>query len=281
MKRLTTHLTPSTFIAFLALIFAVTGVSFAATGATGTGGGGGNKNNQNLVASTAKAKKKAPVKSTRGPAGPKGATGATGATGAAGATGPAGGPGPQGPQGNAGTNGTNGENGKEGSVGHEGKQGKEGKEGPPGAIHGQEPLPSKATETGAWVVGPAAAAGAVATSISFPIQLATPLSDSGCGEAKEPCQTHVIDVAGNEVTHPKEEHSKYCKGNAAAPTAEPGNLCVYEAVEEEAGFNPLLKAITEATNASEEGANQTGAVLTLAAREPNGTARGTWAVTAE
>ena len=96
----------------------------------------------------------------------------------------------------------------------------------------------------------------------------------------------MINVAGKEVNGFEEEHSKFCTGSAAHPTAEPGNLCVYAAIEEKAVLNKfagavLTPATVTGTSADEEGAGETGAVLNVVAAEPEGTARGTWAVTAE
>jgi hypothetical protein len=162
MQKLTKHLTPSTGVALLAFCFAVTGVSFAATGAGsggGNGGGAGNKNNKSsLVASTAKSKGKTGPRKSKGKTGPRGArgpAGPAGKNGVAGSAGPAGATGPQGPAGPNGTNGTNGEKGEQGEKGKPGKAGEAGAPGEPGeagVIHGQEPLPKGASETGAWSV---------------------------------------------------------------------------------------------------------------------------------
>ena len=264
LRKLKIHLNPATGIAFLALIFAVTGVSYAAS----SGSGGGNQNNNSrLVASTSKAKSKAKA-GPRGPAGPKGATGATGATGPAGATGPGGpvgatGPlGPVGPQGPTGPEGPTGPKGNTGNTGAAGTNGKNvvvgtatvgsgageceaggatvevaGEASTKKAVcngknggGGSGTLEPGKTETGSWSFsgsGPGTA-NLVLAQISFPVKLAAAMSDSKCEKAEEPCQVHFINSSGEEVGELNETTPKDCKGTAAAPTAEPGNLCVYE-----------------------------------------------------
>ena len=292
MKRITKHINPATGIAFLALIFAVTGVSFAATG----GSGGGNKNNsQNLLASTSKAKPKTKA-GPRGPAGPKGATGATGPAGPAGATGPGGAQGPQGAVGNTGATGNTGEKG-ESITGKTGPQGPKGVEGEPWTDGGT--LPAGKTETGSWSFsgsGPGPL-NIIVAQISFPIRLAAslspgepPLGGPECEFAKEPCQVHYINTNGEEIGGLKENQptNKNCKGTAAEPTAEPGNLCVYErqtdGVEIEAGKTIIVPSSTglQGFTESQSGAATAGAIVQLTGEAGKANfGFGTWAVTAE
>ena len=254
MKRLTKHATPSTFIALLALIFALTGGAFAATNGTGNGGGKGNKNNQTLTATTAK-KKPAP-KGARGPAGPKGATGATGATGAAGPAGPAG---PAGAAGAKGENGAAGTNGTDGTNGKEGNEGQPGQPGEPGAIHpgnpvgSAEPLPSKATETGAWAYGLTEAA-FTRVAISFPIPLAAVLPE-----------TNAIFVEESQGTAPPN-----CPGTVKKPEAAPGYLCVYGL-----GSSTAFDVATDPETGA-AGPGTSGAILQFEGAK----GFGSWAVTA-
>ena len=258
------RITPATVLATVALIFAMSGGAYAAS--------------HFLITKTSQIKPSvlAQLKGKAGPAGAKGANGANGAQGAQGAGGPQGPAGPGGPQGPAGPAGATGPQGPKGTSGTSGTNGEN------GVIHGQEPLPSKATETGAWLItNTTTETKPVGAAISFPIQLAAPLSNEECAEGKAPCQVHVIDVAGNEVNEKggEEEHSKFCTGTAIKPTAEPGNLCIYAAVEEKTPA-PHFDGVTPAVTIGEEGASVTGAVVSLFA-EAEGTARGSWAVTAE
>jgi hypothetical protein len=185
--------------------------------------------------------------SLKGAAGKPGANGAAGATGpagagTAGATGPAG---PQGPQGILGTNGTNGTNGAPGAKGETGS---------PWTAGGT--LPAKATETGTWTAGPSKEVAGVFVPISFPIQLKEPL---------EKTNVHYV-----TATSPSSE----CPGSVETPTAEPGNLCVYEAPFGGGQFGGILTPELAA-----EGAGVSGAVMTFSP-DPSVTATGSWAVTA-
>jgi hypothetical protein len=272
------NLNPPTFIALLALLFALTGGAFAATGGSGSGPA-----HVTLTAGAAKAKPKAKA-GPRGPAGPKGATGAAGTTGPAGPTGPAGATGPAGPAGagtpgTPGTPGANGTNGANGTEGKEGARGLKGVEGEPWTPNST--LPSGATETGVWSFGPLAPGTrfifpAVA---SFTVQLAAPLSDSGC-ESKTTCQAHLIDdsAGGKEVGGAEEEHPVNCTGTVEKPTAKPGNLCVY--IQEVNHATPA--GVFMQSPSKEQGAQVTGAFGGFeTASEGEAEGFGSWAVTAE
>lgn len=180
----------------LALVFAMSGGAYAAS--------------RYVVTSTRQISPKV-LKALKGHAGANGAQGAAGPTGPAGATGPAGLAGQQGPAGQAGKEGPpgkNGENGKDGTTGF------------------TETLPSGKTEKGDWNAAENVSAGAVlvVNSVSFNIPLATaPVVHYITSKGNEP-----VDNGGTI----EEVKSTSCLGNAAEPSATPGNLCVYGEAEE-------------------------------------------------
>ncbi|HEY5941576.1 MAG TPA: hypothetical protein VIT89_01785 [Solirubrobacterales bacterium] len=203
--------------------------------------------------------------------------GKPGAAGAAGATGPAGAPGAKGDAGAAGTNGTNGTNGSNGKsvvIGNAttcpsgGKTVEvEGSGVKSNVCNGQtgftETLPAGMTETGAWVVGitPLGTTLYVRTPISFPIPLSADLAAAN---------VHYVNVG--------ETAPAGCTGGtAAAPTADPGHLCVYETFESFLVFEAILKPTSDS---EAPGAGATGALLRFDGEE-EAQAWGTWAVTAE
>lgn len=263
-KRL--HLTPSAVIASFALVFAMTGGAYAAS--------------KYVITSTKQISPKV-LKSLTGKAGANGANGAAGpagATGLAGATGsagPAGGTGPQGPA---------------GATGPAGPAGGKGAPGAPGVIQPGETLPVGSTETGAWAFGPVASLGS-STRVpvaSFVVPLAAPLAGSGCftekvgGPLVGPCKVHYINAAGKErventVAETLEElPSVACTGNATAPQAESGNLCVYAAEENE------TESVSERIRnpaTGQAGAGTTGAYEFFNVERDGPAAAGTWAVT--
>ncbi len=270
-------------VAVIALVFAMLGGAYATTSDGGK------------ATSSAKAKK--------GPRGPKGAAGP------AGPAGPAGSAGAKGDTGAAGSNGSNGANGKSAEVasftgsktvggvtctegglevksasattlvcnGKKGTNGTNGDPGPAGSpwtVDGT--LPSGKTETGSWAFGPMAAGAIPGTeiikqSISFPIQLVGGLGASN---------VHFINANGKEEKLPfelEEVTSATCHGTAAAPTADPGNLCVYTAALSKAKiWNELLQSPIDAS----PGTSVAGAVLNFGFVEAGAEGRGTWAVTA-
>ncbi len=245
----------------LALVLAMSGGAFAA--------------GKFLVTSTKQISPKV-LKSLQGKAGPAGAVGAQGAAG------PAGPQGPSGPAGPAGTPGAKGEAGPEGKEGKVGKDGKAGVTGSPWTAGGT--LPSGKTETGTWSFGPVESSAEATPSIaSFPIPLAAPLSGAGCEEEIAPCQVHFINQFGKEVVGGKEKQSGVCTGNVAAPTAAPGNLCVYAAELNNVFIQVAASERIKPVSPSGIGAGTTGAVWAGIFKEnPGGfSGYGTWAVTAE
>lgn len=262
------HVSPAMVIATMALVLAMTGGAYAA--------------GKYLITSTKQISPKV-LKSLQGKAGPAGPVGAAGAAGA-GTPGPAG---PQGPQGNPGSNGSNGSNGTsattESFAGIKGacenggvlvkSAGPEvpvcnGKNGTTGFT---ETLPSEKTETGAWSVS---APASTEYNLVFTLSFSVPLSDA-LGEAN----VHYVGEDGNGTS---------CPGSAAAPTAEPGNLCVYqefaEGVEVEAGGKGIAKAIIRPDNTAPTGTTQgaaTSGAMVLLFREVTERvfAYGSWAVT--
>jgi Collagen triple helix repeat (20 copies) len=186
--------------------------------------------------------------------------GKPGKNGATGATGPAG---PAGAAGVKGDAGAKGEQGAPGEPGGQGVPGERGKPGNPGLSGFTETLPPGKTETGSWVIGvtPAGTTLPLKTAISFPI----PLSQSLTGT-----QVHFVKAGETAPTG--------CTGGtAAAPTAEPGNLCVYETT---ALFISNTGIYDPTTTTEEQGASPFGAVIRYTGEEES-SAWGTFAVTEE
>lgn len=301
LSALRKHLNPATVLALVALVFAVTGGAFAANG--GGSGGGRGSDSATLTASAAKSKPKTKA-GPRGPAGPAGKTGATGPAGATGPGGPAGPVGPTGPAGTgtAGINGTNGTNGtsvtsteftgaKNGKCPAGGSEFKSASptatyacNGAPAAGGGfPETLPPEKTETGSWSLPGKGFNEYVYSSISFPIPLKAALEAS---------DVHYVG--------PHETVTE-CPGTAAAPEAEPGNLCLYQGLAfglhvTEANGKPTETAKIEIfppsglpqglSGTDSDGADTSGAGLqgerAEASTEAEGLAAwGSWAVTAE
>ncbi|HWA53607.1 MAG TPA: hypothetical protein VG816_05480 [Solirubrobacterales bacterium] len=254
-------------ISVIALVFAMFGGAYAASNSSGDGKATASK-----------------TKTVKGPRGPKGATGPAGPQGPAG---------PKGDTGAAGSNGTIGIPGAPGmsvtstelSVGNENCEfggseftaasgtsyacnGAEGAEGPAGSPWTVNGLPSGASETGTWAVGPYPAGGFFYSPISF----AVPLS---VGSA---VAVHFINIHGQEERESGEiGTSADCPGSVTHPTALPGNLCVYEQTRSGA-FESGEGLSYEYSPPVAEG-NMTGINMVLFA-EPGGAARGDWVVTA-
>lgn len=262
------RVTYTNIVMTVALVFAMSGGAYAA--------------GKYMITSTKQISPKV-LASLKGVKGKNGAPGATGSTGPAGTAGPA------------------GANGKEGPIGKEGAAGKEGasgqsvtskevttKEAACGGVGGSEftsasgktvvcngspwtgggTLPSGSTETGvvATATMPVGSVGIARTSISFTVPL------RGTVEA------HVVGVEEGQGEADANVPSG-CKGNAAEPQAERGNLCVFMSSE----LNVSVAGATAPETGEPEKAGKTGAVMFFAASEPSKgiSAIGTWAVTAK
>jgi Collagen triple helix repeat (20 copies) len=194
LQRIRRHFNATGLVAVLALVLAMSGGAFAA--------------GRYLITST-KQIKPSVLKQLQGKAG------------AAGTQGPAGPAGPAGPQGSAGAKGEPGAPGKEGPPGKNGENGKDGTTGFTAT------LPPEKTETGDWGMFISATEEAVISdSVSFNIPLAAPLDGQHVHYIRDDGEEAFVE--GEEV---KERKSTVCLGSATAPSAEPGELCVYAASE--------------------------------------------------
>jgi Collagen triple helix repeat (20 copies) len=283
-------------IAVIALVFAMLGGAYAANNS------GGSK-------ATASAKGKPGPRGKTGKTGPAGPTGPQGPAGPAGAKGDAGAAGANGKDGSNGTNGANGANGKnaeaipfagsKGPIGGvtctegglevksasattlvcNGAKGTNGTNGTNGTTGFTETLPSGETETGSWAFGRTAAG---VTELEVPISFAIPLTAELGGSLTGTSAVHYINSAGNEVIlneefELEEIESTKCLGEAAAPTAVSGNLCVYAASA--ANATTFSGRIRKASSpGGEPGADTAGAHLDFLVTEGAG-GNGTWAVT--
>jgi hypothetical protein len=263
-------------VACIALVLATTGAAFAAGKLTG-----GQKKEVEKIAKKFAGKPGANGSpGAQGPAGPDGKVGASGSNGTPGTPGKgvvvSTASGAECPGGVSGTkfevegSGTSSHvcNGKNGTTGF------------------TENLPSGKTEKGVWTfeedritdlpptVGVPEAIGNSKVPLSFPIPLAEPLP----GE-----NVHFINEEGEEQLGPGNAvPSTACTGTPAQPTAEPGNLCVYET------FQANAFAASELITPIAEGRQGARVQFFLQAPEetPEGahvavSATGTFAVTAE
>jgi hypothetical protein len=270
-KRIT--LTNTALIA--ALVFAMTGGAYAAS--------------KYVITSTKQISPKV-IKSLQGKAGANGPAGPAGAPGAAGPAGPAG-TGTQGPAGNNGEPGAKGTNGtsvtstvlatenahcKEGGSEFTAAEGKKtyACNGSPWTVG---TLPSGKTETGMLAISgmPVILGGSplMKAAISFPIPL-----DEGA-------KVNIIGIEEGEneanAKLPEEGGVQVCKGNQAAPLAEPGHLCIFLSTERRvAGVG------TSAPPGGTEGSTGEEGVIFAASGEPESTEKGleilgVWTVTAK
>jgi hypothetical protein len=266
----------------LALVFAMSGGAFAAK--------------KYLITSTKQISPKALAQlkgakgaaGERGPQGPQGEKGANGSNGTNGTPGAKGETGPAGSTGPAGKDGTNassksftGEKKLGGvtcttgglevtsasgvSLVCNGEKGAEGPPGPQGSIAGT--LPHGVTETGAWVVRVELPNEKEFKIFTIPISFTSRL---------------VSALEGSNVEYVKKGATgANCTGNAEAPTAPSGFLCVYGEGEPRVVAGLVEKAAgSQATGASIAGAYLVyGASTGEKETEPGNNAYGTWAVT--
>jgi hypothetical protein len=291
------RLTYSNVAATLALVFAMSGGAYAMSGGgvaqalepsaweTASAPAAHRAGSETTLASAAK--KKAKSKSTTGARGPAGPAGKTGPAGAAGPAGPAG---EKGAAGSNGTNGTNGTNGKSvvASAASEAeckekvggtKLEVEGSGKPEHVCNGKngttgftETLPGGKTETGVWGVGPTTS-GFGRALISFTIPLKAALTESHLHYIKEgPEKLEVIIENGVATTNT--QPSTACLGTVLEPTAEPGNLCVYE--NSNSGAFEEFETPSAATK--DHGAGRAGVEAYIVGSVVS--AQGSWALTA-
>lgn len=265
--------TAGMIVAIIALIAALSGAAYAAKGAL-------SGKQKKEVAKIAKK-----FQGT-GPTGAKGDTGSTGATGSTGSTGATGSSGADGKSVTS-APATSGEcGGVAGGVKYtlNGSTTKvcSGKDGLTGFT---DVLPAGKTEKGVWAVGaaPIGTVGPTRVPVSFNIPLATALNGVGCATpGATTCHVHYINVAGEEdlssLNTDKVADPAHCNGTVEAPAADPGHLCIYAGQEEEIGMSneTIFKA-----GSVDTGASISGAILQISPNEPNASAKGSWAVTAE
>lgn len=154
--------------------------------------------------------------------------------------------------------GPKGATGKEGDRGKQGEQGKTGPAGSPWTVGGT--LPSGASLKGAFTIATTVTSlqERVGTEISFGIPLASAPT------------AHFI-YAG-------ETPPASCPGTTAAPKADPGNLCVYEAGAENIELEGLEDPITGATDGTARAFGTSVVGISTALGDVNES--GSWAVTA-
>jgi hypothetical protein len=154
-----------------------------------------------------------------------------------------------------------GETGLAGAAGPKGEAGREGAAGEPGPPGPIGPLTKGNEETGTW-----AAIGAVELA---PISFTLPLEEEL--EASNALYISQTEVEKHEVPHG-------CSGTAEKPNAENGFLCVFEG-----GFvtgEQEAVAILKSSASFAPGADQTGALVFIAAKSAESHFTGTWAVRA-
>jgi hypothetical protein len=302
------HLTPGTAIAFVALVFALTGGAFAATG----GGGSHATLTAGVAKKKSKAPARGPAgpKGATGATGPAGPAGAAGPQGAAGAKGETGAAGANGANGTEGTNGTNGksvtstplsagnhtghcpEGGSQFTVGASESYACNGEKGAEGNIKAS--LSPGETETGT-IYFAFSEGGVQHAALSFPIPLGAPLEAHFCGEGKPECHVHIRPLTFRSppsctgITEPHElkeceeeverveavqkSTEASCQGTVDAPSAEPGNLCIYTEDFENISARGEFGEPTEGGTVG-----VSGMIWTLIVEGSSGLVDGTWAM---
>jgi len=179
------------------------------------------------------------------------------------------GSGPVGPQGSPGA---------KGDPGPKGDTGPKGDPGLPGTFS-TEPLPSGERLTG--VYGTQVEATFSIASISFPIRVSpapsTEVWIQSNGETALLINPQTGAVTGIIEEEP-EEVEALCPGSVANPQAEPGNVCLYTKIEEEASFDiGIFAKPARATSPDPEA----GVLMSFQSTGGTGLISGSWAVTAE
>jgi hypothetical protein len=177
--------------------------------------------------------------------------------GKAGAPGPAGASGSAGAKGDSGAAGSAGAVGERGSAGAPGSPGAEGPEGPEGSPWtAGGTLPPGASEDGVWAAGGLAVAGIKGVARA-PISFDIPLKSAPAAHLIEPGEAPPVG----------------CKGSAAKPEADKGNLCIFVASR----INVAQFIIAA------PGGEETSTIGTMVGMFPSGeegaSGNGTWAVT--
>jgi len=179
------------------------------------------------------------------------------------------GSGPQGPPGAKGDPGPKGDAGPKGDTGNTGPQG----------TFSTEPLPSNQTLTG--VYGTQVEATFSIASISFPIEVSpapsTEVWIQSNGETALLINPQNGAVTGIIEEEP-EEVEALCPGSVADPQAEPGNVCLYTAIEEEASFDIGIFAKPARVTSPDP---EAGVLMSFQSTGGTGLISGSWAVTAE
>jgi hypothetical protein len=194
--------------------------------------------------------------------------------------------GPRGPKGAQGPQGSPGPQGAKGDKGEPGVNGKDGVTGPPGTF-GSAPLPVGQTLSGLWGTSGSPSleveeeegsmiftskAGISVVSISpslkvSPVPTVYYVRQSGVSAVVFP-PTGPPKIITNEP----EVIEAACPGTPAAPKAEPGNLCVFTAIEKDTSLELGIAQMAVPT--------ELGTQLPFGVAEPKGFARGSWSVTA-
>jgi hypothetical protein len=184
------------------------------------------------------------------------------------------GTGPAGPQGPTGQQGAVGPVGPRGP---EGPEGSEGPEGPSGPFVSQ--VPSEESLRGVWSAAGTSSedTALVPITFAFPVSPAPTLifikEDGATGFRVKPTGfTFPDDLLSGAAAI-----EAFCPGTPAAPTAEPGFVCVYTVDESSMEFE-LGKAFAGWANPTEYGVS---IPVVVSASASNGAIKGTWAVTAE
>ena len=176
-----------------------------------------------------------------------------------------------------------------------------GEEGSGGGGHGGLPktLGEGETETGVWAVRlPGESEGGKGTftiglsTISFPVQLAAPITESNYLTTKEQKKENV-DCSGltggllaeceNKLKGQQEQEAK-CPGTVEEPTAPEGGFCLYQGFTERPGGEPEPTVVEVSSPTLAGGAGRAGAVVHVVYEGSRGEAvelQGSWAVTAE